>query len=99
MNNFEKQLETIEYCSELRGNFYGYWHSVTGYRQSSFDTLRNIDFYRKYVFVSDLIEAYPSMEPQEAFLDILWRYFDEFTSVEIAELAIDMIHEVTKDDE
>ncbi len=60
----------------------------------SLDLIRAINSYRAYPSPEQLFKAYPELQAQEQYVDLLWKHFSGLTAEELSDLAIEMIHEV-----
>lgn len=67
--------------------------------QQGLDLLRAINTYRTYPSLSQLFHALPELREQEHFAKLIWKYLSGLSAEEVADLAIEMIHEVSLTEE
>lgn len=60
----------------------------------SLDLVRAINSYRAYATPELLFQAYPELESQHEYVELLWKHFDSLSQEELSNLVIEMIHEV-----
>lgn len=61
----------------------------------SLDLIRAVNSYRAYSSVDKLFVAYPELKSQEEYVLLLWRHFNSLSTMELSDLVIDMIHEIS----
>jgi hypothetical protein len=103
-HQFEDFNVVIDYNSELWFRFLssceqgihnsGNGQSVVSELSQSLDLVRAINSYRAYATPEKLFNAYPELEAQKQYVDLLWKHFSSISTEELADLAIEMIHEV-----
>ncbi len=104
-HQFDDFKTVINYNSELWFRFIGACEqginscdlseaAITELTQS-LDLVRAVNSYRAYPSPDKLFAAYPDLISQKEYVLLLWRHFNSLSAVELSDLVIDMIHEIS----
>jgi hypothetical protein len=103
-HQFDDFNKVIDYNSELWFRFLSSCEEgmsssdkteqAVGELSQSLDLVRAINSYRAYPTIEGLFNAYPELEAQSQYVELLWKHFSSLSSEELSELAMEMIHEV-----
>lgn len=103
-HQFDDMNQVIDYNTELWFRFLGACEegiSNSGLSENvrcelgqSLDLIRAVNSYRAYATPELLFQAYPELEPQREYVDLLWKHFESLNEEELSNLVIEMVHEV-----
>jgi hypothetical protein len=61
----------------------------------SLDLIRAVNSFRAYSTPAKLFMAYPELEAQKEYVDLLWQPFTSLNEEELSSIVVEMVHEVS----
>lgn len=92
--NSELWFRFLSSCEEGLRNCNNKSETFISEVSQSLDLVRAINSYRAYSLPEKLFEAYPELQNQQQYVDLLWKHFSSLSNEELSDLAIEMIHEI-----
>lgn len=90
---------TEKWINHLNGYLTIKGYLITIQQKQSLDLYKFVQAYREHWTVENFLDSYPECANEERAVRILWKEFRRYSQKELADLAIDMIHEFNSEED